>query len=309
MRSLCLILILLFSSQLLRSQNDLNNFLQPAAVSNNTRFSSVLIGTSLIYAVSMSLLYKTWYKKYPRSSFHFFNDNAEWLQMDKCGHATTAYNIAYVCYDLFRWSGKNSTQATWGGASVALAFLSSIEVLDGFSQTWGFSWGDMAANIAGAGLFAGQQFAFGEQKVTMKIGWNYSIYANYRPDLLGDNTAQRLLKDYNGQQYWLSFNIASILPVGKGFPKWLNIAAGQGVSGLLGGRENPELKDQNGNEIKFDRYRKWFIGTDVDFTKIPTNVTVLNPGFDVINIIKIPSPSLEFSPNQKIRFNPFLIHK
>ena len=33
-----------------------------------------------------------WYAKYPRSGFHFFNDYAEWLQVDKVGHAFSAYS-------------------------------------------------------------------------------------------------------------------------------------------------------------------------------------------------------------------------
>ncbi len=307
LRLLCLIFTLSGAFRFVTAQNDLNSFLQPSPINNNARFSGVLVGTSIIYAVSMSLLYKTWYKKFSKTRFHFFNDNAEWFQMDKLGHSATAYNVAYGCYNLFRWSGKNNVQATCGGATVAMIFLTSIEVFDGFSEAWGFSWGDMAANIAGAGLFAGQQIAFGEQKITLKIGWRKSIYAYYRPDLLGESTAQRLLKDYNSQQIWLSCNIASVLPVGKDFPKWLNIAAGQGVTGLLGGRENPVLKDQNGNDLQFDRYRQWYIGTDIDFTRIPTNSVLLKPGLELLNIVKIPSPSFEFSRNHKMRFNPLLI--
>jgi len=281
--------------------------LQASAANNNARSSAVLIGSSAVYAVSMSLLYRTWYKKFPKSRFHFFNDNAEWLQMDKLGHATTAYNIAYGCYDLFRWAGKNNAQATWAGSSVAMIFMTSIEVFDGFSEAWGFSWGDMAANVAGTGLFAGQQIAFGEQKVTLKIGWRKSFFSSYRPDLLGDNTAEHLLKDYNSQQIWLSMNIASMLPVGRDFPKWLNLDVGQGVTGLLGARENPELKDEKGNDLKFERYRQWYIGADVDFTRIPTNIQELPPLFDLVNIVKIPSPTFEFSKNHKMKFNPFLI--
>ena len=32
-----------------------------------------------------------WYKNYPKSNFHFVNDNSSWLQMDKFGHAATSY--------------------------------------------------------------------------------------------------------------------------------------------------------------------------------------------------------------------------
>ncbi len=35
-----------------------------------------------------------------------------------------------------------------------------------------------------------------------------------------------MLKDYNGQTYWLSFNVASFLPTNSGFPYWLNMSLG-----------------------------------------------------------------------------------
>ena len=45
-----------------------------ATTANIVGYGGTLIGLNAI-----------WYAKYPRSGFHFFNDNAEWLQMDKAG--------------------------------------------------------------------------------------------------------------------------------------------------------------------------------------------------------------------------------
>ena len=44
------------------------------------------------YGGSLIILSNTWYKNYPHTSFHTFNDAGEWLQVDKFGHAWTAYN-------------------------------------------------------------------------------------------------------------------------------------------------------------------------------------------------------------------------
>jgi uncharacterized protein YfiM (DUF2279 family) len=304
---LVLVLLIVFLIQGVQAQGDLNEFLQPAAKFNNARYSGVLIGTSVAYVLTMTVLYRTWYRKFPKSRFHFFNDNAEWFQMDKLGHATTSYNIGAGYYDLFRWSGQNNKQASYGAATVAMLFLTSIEVFDGFSQGWGFSWGDMAANTAGACLFAGQQRGYGEQRFSLKVGWRTSFYSSYNPDLLGDTWAQTLLKDYNSQQIWLSCNIASVLPVGKDFPKWLNIDAGQGVSGLIGGRENQALTDANGNPVKFERYRNWYLGADVDFTRIPTTIAEVGTLLPLVNVFRLPLPSVEYSRVHKVRFYPFVI--
>src|SRR5258708_38914915 len=49
-----------------------------------------------LWTTSYIILDKTWYASYPRSSYHFFNDDAEWEQMDKCGHLWTCYNISRI---------------------------------------------------------------------------------------------------------------------------------------------------------------------------------------------------------------------
>jgi hypothetical protein len=44
------------------------------------------------YGASMVGLNKIWYAGYPKSSFHYYNDAGEWLDMDKVGHVYTAYS-------------------------------------------------------------------------------------------------------------------------------------------------------------------------------------------------------------------------
>jgi hypothetical protein len=51
----------------------------------------LLISEAAIYTGALVTLNQLWYADYPRSSFHFINDNAEWLQMDKLGHMTVSY--------------------------------------------------------------------------------------------------------------------------------------------------------------------------------------------------------------------------
>jgi hypothetical protein len=306
-KSFVLLLLSVFTFQILRPQNAVDRFFTPAQQFDKARFTGVVVGTTILYGISMYFLYRAWYKNHPMIRFHRFNDNREWLQMDKLGHATTAYNIGGVYYDMFRWCGTDNTQATIGGAAVGLLFLTSIEIFDGFSDGWGYSWGDMAANFAGAGLFAGQQLLFKEQKVSMKIGWRKSVYAPFRSDLLGKSIPQQMLKDYNGQHSWLSFNISSILPVGPDFPRWLNIAVGHSGNGMLGGHFNPRMYDSKGNEIKVDRYRQWYVGPDVDLTRVHTGFRPADAFLGALRFVKLPMPTLEFNRVNKVRFNPFLV--
>ena len=189
-----------------RSQS---GFLPPGEQYNANRMRTVII-TEVASGVAVSAgLYFLWYRKHPRSRFHFFNDNSEWLQMDKAGHATTAYNIGSIQYDLMRWCGVKNDASIAIGSITALGYMSIVEVLDGFSSKWGFSKGDMFANIFGTALFAFQQKAWNQQRISLKFSFHTTGFAQYYSSELGKNLVSRMLKDYNGQTYWLSFNMAS----------------------------------------------------------------------------------------------------
>jgi hypothetical protein len=267
------------------------------------RLIGVLSVQGGLYFGSLAGLYFLWYNNYPQSSFHFFNDNNEWLQMDKCGHSTTAYYISMVGYWSYRWSGLNNKQSTWYGGLLAFSYMLNIEILDGFSSEWGFSLGDLTANTIGVALFVTQQLAWKEQKFRLKFSFHQTTYPVYRPDLLGDNLIQQMLKDYNGQSYWLSGNISSFLPESVRFPKWLNIAFGYAASGMTGATSNSAC--YKGQDIPTqDRYRRFLLSVDVDLTRIPTRSRFLKGVFTVLSFIKIPAPAIEYNTLGKFRFYP-----
>jgi uncharacterized protein YfiM (DUF2279 family) len=274
---------------------------------NQGRFIGVIAGTAVFYTITLLMLKKQWYKK--KVPFHSFNDNAEWLQMDKVGHAATAYCMSRGGYELMRWSGVNERASILTGGLLALLFQTTLEVYDGHSEGWGFSKGDMFANVAGTALFMGQQYGAGQQVVTMKYGFRKTIFPPYRPNLLGKTTGQQMLKDYNGQQYWLSVNLASVLPIGPSFPRWLNLDVGYSGSGMIGGHENPRVVDAAGNEVKFTRYRQFFISPDADLSRIGTFSPSLQRFIGTVQFFKIPAPSLEYNRINGLRFHPLILPK
>ncbi len=271
------------------------------------RLIGVIAGTAAFYTITLLMLRKQWYKK--RVPFHSFNDNGEWLQMDKIGHATTAYCMSRGGYELMRWSGVNERASILTGGLLALLFQTTLEIYDGHSEGWGFSKGDMVANVAGTALFMGQQYGAGQQVVNLKYGFRKTIYPPYRPNLLGRTTGQQMLKDYNGQQYWLSVNLASVLPVGPSFPRWLNLDVGYSGSGMIGGHENPRVFDANGTEIKFDRHRQFFLSPDADLSRVSAFSPSLQRFIGTVQFFKLPAPSLEFSRPNGLRFHPFILPK
>jgi hypothetical protein len=268
------------------------------------RLAGVITAQGALYLGSLAGLYFAWYKDYPQSSFHFFNDADEWLQMDKCGHATTAYYISMIGYNSYRWSGLSPEKATLYGGLLSMAYLLNIEILDGFSSEWGFSLGDFSANTAGCLLFMGQQLGWKEQRFVMKYSFHQTKYSTLRPDLLGHNLIQNMVKDYNGHTYWLSGNISSFLPKTTKFPKWINIAIGYGSEGMIGGVSNPDSLNHRALP-QFDRYRKFYFSMDVDLTRIPTRSKTLKVLFTLFSFIKVPFPAVEYNSLGKFKFHPF----
>jgi uncharacterized protein YfiM (DUF2279 family) len=271
---------------------------------NPTRFKIVVISEPVAWVASLYFLNDLWYKNFPRSSFHFFNDNNEWLQLDKFGHASSAYMLSMAGYESFKWTGINDKKAVWFGGAVGFFYESVIEILDGFSAGWGFSPGDETANTLGTALFIGQQLFWQEQKIFFKRSYHNTGFAKYRPNLLGSNLLERINKDYNGLTFWFSGNISSFLRKDAKFPQWLNVAIGYGGEGLVGAKSNPNVSE-NGETIPYyRRYRQFYISPDIDFSRIRTKSKLLKKVFFVLNIVKFPAPTLEFSKEKKIRFIP-----
>jgi hypothetical protein len=261
------------------------------------------LGISTLVVASGSLIYldQAWFKHYNNTSFHTFNDNAEWFQMDKCGHAFTTYQTGRLMMQAMNWAGYSKKKQLLIGGLSGFAYMTAIEIMDGHSAGWGFSWGDMGANALGAGFVIGQKVLWNEQRIQLKFSYYSSEYAKYNPKLLGESPSTQFLKDYNGQIYWLSINPSSFIKKENKFPKWLNVAIGYGANGMIGARNN-DILIENGSSISFNRYRQGYLSLDVDLTRIKTKSKLLKSVFSCLNIIKIPFPNLELS-ERKLKFN------
>ncbi len=278
-----------------------------AAPPDSTSFNperAWLVGSAgtLIAGGTLIGLNELWYKDQPRTSFHLFDDLGDWKQMDKAGHAMTAYYMGRMGIRAMQWTGTERKKAIWIGGSYGFAYLTAIEVLDGFSAEWGFSLSDMAANAVGAALVIGQELHWGDQRMQLKFSVHHSPYAQYRPNVLGSNGLERLLKDYNGQTYWLSVNGASwFKEKPQWLPVWLNLAVGYSADGMTGGSSNPAFDGQGNPMPTFDRQRQVYLSFDVDLTRIKTRSKVLKTCFELVSFVKIPAPAIEFNQNGVVR--------
>ncbi len=284
-------------SQLSSAQGSIDSFLKPSDTLNLKRQNTLIVTETVLAAGTLISLNQLWYADYPRSGFHFINDNSEWLQMDKLGHFYSSYQLGRFGAEMLDWSGASKKDQMIYGAGLGFVFLTAVEVMDGFSSEWGASSGDVIANASGTALYVSQELFWKEQRIIPKFSFHKTHFAAIRPNVLGTSTMQQILKDYNGQTYWLSINLYSFFK-GSKIPKWLNLAFGYGADGMVyGDYKNADLFLEQNPE----RIRQFYMSFDVDLTKIDTKSHLLKTFFSVFNTLKIPAPTIEYSVNKGVR--------
>ena len=263
----------------------------------NTLFLSELA----LYTGSLVGLNELWYSKYDKDNFHFINDNGEWLQMDKLGHLTASYYSGVVGIKAYKWTGMKRKNAIWYGGLTGTFFLTIIEILDGYSAEWGASSGDLLANGFGSLVAISQELYWNEQRIQLKYSFRPSRWSDQNPEQLGNNLVEKIFKDYNGQTYWISFNLKSLFNIQKeNFPHWLSVSLGHSGNKML----SPyQPNDGEGKNWYPKRKRQFLLSLDVDLNKIKTNNKYLNTILHTFGFLKFPMPTLELS-NNKLYWHP-----
>ncbi len=265
------------------------------STSVNKRLKPLIISSGIVYGGSLIALQSLWYADFEREPFHFFNDNSQWYQLDKMGHFYSAFHISKASYKGLKWAGVEEKKSIFWGSMVSVMVMTPIEIFDGFSAEYGASSGDIIANSLGTALFLSQQSLWGEIRIHPKYSFQRTEYPKYRPEVLGSTLIEELIKDYNGQHQWLSFDLSKF---NERFPKWLNIAVGYGAKGMVYANEKDNV--ENG----FSPRRQLFFAIDFDFNEYKTRSKVVNTALYIVNMIKLPAPTLEFSKD-KFKFHSF----
>ncbi len=286
-----------------------DNWLTPDTAFNKSRFwISAGTGAALYGAASVGL-YQAWYADYERANLRSFNDWPEWNQMDKAGHVFSAYMFNRYAFAGLRWAGLKRPAARYTAMGVANLLQGTIEIMDGFSAEWGFSWSDMGANLSGSLIFTLQDIAWQEQRILLKVSndlrpipdvpvFNSSGAASNLGyvvrDRFGTNFFERYLKDYNAQTIWLSVNPKAFIPKSN-LPVWLNVAVGYGAENVYGAYGNSWREGDNGFLYPEERYRQLFLSPDIYFSRIPTKKRWVRLTLGILDFIKFPAPALEYS--------------
>ena len=291
------ILFLFFIFSLTSKSYSQKSIFHNADTLSRKRVNLVTAVTTIDWVIQTTLAYQVWYKDFPKSNFHFFNDSKEWLQMDKVGHFYSANKLSKSYTESYIWAGMNRKKAAILGSVLGLASETTLEVLDGFNSGWGFSFSDMTANTLGSLSYATQKLIWKEERFLLKFSDHPTPYAALRPNVLGSTPSERFLKDYNGQTYWVSFSPFAFSSNQK-LPKWLCFSVGYGVDQKING-SNDSYTDLITNKT-YTAKREMLLSLDIDFSKLPIKKRWLKVVVSQLNYLKIPFPTLIFSNGQLI---------
>ena len=269
-------------------QSKFNSFFKPSDTLNIPRRNSVIIFESVVFVGGIIQLNKIFNKDQFSSNCSFINDNSTCLQMDKAAHIFTSYQIGNMSYNLLNWSGVSKKNKLIYGAGMGFVFLTTAEVLSGFSKNSNASYGDVIANAGGTTLFVFQDMLWDEQRIVPKFSFHSSRFVSSNIKTM----KTQIESEFDGQTFWLSANIQSFFKKSK-VPNFLNIAIGYGV-------ENLDNSTSNSNN---EQYRQLFLSLDVDLTRIKTKSHLLKTLFSVFNTIKVPAPTIEFSRNNQLKWH------
>ena len=201
------------------------------------------------------------------------------------GMDISIYELAKTMNNAYLWSGLSPKKSRVLSSSIALGYMSAIEIMDGFSSNWGFSFSDVAANIIGPSLFLFQERYFSRQIFQPNFSFHSTSYSSMRPEILGRNWAESLLKDYNGQTYWLCFSPGNLGLAS--WPKWLMLSVGHSIDGRLKGNSTEYWGHKSS--------RQYLFSLDIDLTAIHVKSKLLASLFGIINCVKLPFPTLIYN--------------
>ncbi|MCK6617509.1 MAG: YfiM family protein [Cyclobacteriaceae bacterium] len=255
---------------------------------NQKRLHTVLIAGGAAYTATLIGLNNLWYSQSEKQSFRFFNDNDEWKQVDKMGHFFTAFHFSSATSATLQWANVEKRKADLWGSVTGFLILLPIEIMDGFSADYGASGGDLLANAAGSAFFLGQSLIWKETRIQPKFSFQRTGYPALRTDgTLGEGMPSEIIKDYNGQTYWLSVDLDKFFH----FPKWLNLAVGYGANEMV------YACDHENQAAGYNAFRQYYVGIDFDLSHIRTKSKALNTALFLVNMIRLPAPAFQFSKN------------
>lgn len=162
---------------------------------------------------------------YYSSSFRFkgegwFDPDTKFGGADKLGHAFSAYALTSFYNAIYRKWGYSDEDAILGGALSSWSQMTLIEVGDGFSEDYGFSWQDETMDTLGVGLaYLRHRFPSLKEIFDFRMEWYPSPAFRH-----GDRSDP--FTDYSGQKYLIALKPDGLLKTNNPILKAIEVEFG-----------------------------------------------------------------------------------
>ena len=215
---------------------------------------------------------------------------------DKFGHAMAAYATTILVREGLVWSGVDTTVATLVGAATALINQTLVEYRDATSVAssgadypyLGWSWGDVAANVAGAALPVAQQLWGERLPLLAALRYKYSIHSSGNVER---GLYRSIFDDYESQYHWLCLPLSALIADSSAW--WLRsvgVAIGHSVRGIVA----------DGGLYTYSGKHEIWLALDYNLEAIPTDSPLLRSVLRILNLARLPSPCIRLIPNAAV---------
>lgn len=132
----------------------------------------------------------------------WFGRNTDYGGADKLEHAWAGYALTSAYSGIYQQWGYSKEDALLRGAASSAAVLTLVEIGDGFSGRYGFSWQDMVMNFAGIGAsYLRHTYPDFEKRVDFRIEW--------RP--WETRSSNFFLTDSSSERFLLAFKLGGFI--------------------------------------------------------------------------------------------------
>ncbi len=137
---------------------------------------------------------------------------------DKFGHAFAHYVLARAFYDIYNYT-EDGRPRKWLFAALSTAAIGTlIEIGDAFTDKYGFSWGDMAANLTG---MAFGLFLEASPKAAGLVGFSWEYFPSEGFRKTSRSWFRQFTVDNSGWRFLLNFKPAGLEAFDVRVPKLL----------------------------------------------------------------------------------------
>lgn len=208
--------------------------------------------------------YFAWYAGQTKGEFVFARER--WFDgrtyaggADKLGHAFANYVMTRIAAQELQWGGFSALTSSLTASTLTLAFFVGIEVKDGFHKGFGFSRGDVLANVVGLGL-ANAMLASPRLDELLDFRMSYFPSLEFAQRLAAGNID--VGEDYTGMDFGLWLHLGSLSAVQQQ-PRWwaarfVDVGIGYATRGFLPLPNDPEEQ----------RHRQLYVGVTANLAAL-----------------------------------------